>query len=117
MGSFLKWNIVETGRSLPVNIISLPLPFPCLTKKSFSFLSIVLVILNVDAKPEPPWEAMLVVIASRESAANMAGSIFGAIAKRFVRTRIQRYGYLELVFRFAHVFVDADQMLGVDHMA
>jgi len=62
-----------------VNITSLALPFPCLMKKSFSLPSAWLVILNVDAKPEPPCEAMLVVAASMESAVRIAGSILGAM--------------------------------------
>jgi len=60
-------------------MISLAFPFPCLTKKSFSFPSTVLVILNVDAKPEPPCETILVVVSSRDSAARIAGSILGAM--------------------------------------
>lgn len=38
--------------------------------------------LNVEAKPEPPWEARVVVSGERESALRIAGSIFGAIFSR-----------------------------------
>ena len=35
--------------------------------------------LNVEAKPEPPWEVMVVCEASSPSAARIDGSTFGAI--------------------------------------
>ena len=70
---------------IPVNIISLSLPFPVLTKNSFSSPSLfLLVILNVDAKPLPPCEAIVVDAASSERALTIAGSSFGAIFRMVI---------------------------------
>jgi hypothetical protein len=65
---------------IPVNMISLSFPFPVLTKNNFSCPSLsVLVILNVEANPLPPCEAMVVDAASSERALTIAGSNFGAM--------------------------------------
>lgn len=89
-----------------MNMISPPLPFPCLIKKSFSFPFIWLVILKVDEKPEPPCEAILVVAASRERADKIAGSILGAIAFNLGR---------ELGVGLLHVIVIKTMLTGDDN--
>ena len=63
----------------PANITSLSSPLPVFTKNSFSLPSTVLVTLPVNAKPDPPCAANVVVEASNERAWRIAGSSFGAI--------------------------------------
>ncbi len=59
-------------------MIAAPEPGEVLTKKDFGGV-VVVVMRNVEAKPLPPWEAIVVVEASRERACRMAGSTRGDI--------------------------------------
>lgn len=93
---------------IPVNITSESSPFPIFTKYNFSFpLGSLLESLNVEAKPEPPCEAIVVVAASRERALRIAGSIFGAIfasgldyeeSITLKRGRLDGYRKIEVVY-------------------